>query len=143
MRALEDRVTIETGLTQAVSGKRKLDGLAAPKPDERLQTELGRWATRVHEVIAAASDPRLSAMNDPWVSSVAANPIWSGVHPYPLRLNSGAHVLDVLAASGRVAAVSRPESSDRFVCDLRQLYGLVLTMADVEPDPLTVQDSLF
>ncbi len=144
VRSLEDRITAELGLPQSVSVRRKLDGLAAPRPDDRLRTELSRWSTRVHELIAEHADPRVSPTKDGWVSSVSTNPNWSNVHPYALRLDSGSHDLEFLTASGRVAMVRRPTSSDHFVCDLRQLFGLQIELLDeVTPDELTVQDSLF
>jgi len=144
VRSLEDRITSETGLPQSVSVRRKLDGLVAPRPDDQLRTELSRWTTRVHELIADLSDPRISATNDGWVSGVSTDPVWNHVHPYPLRLDSGTHDLEFRTASGRVVVAQRPGSDDRFVCDIRQLFGLVLTVDEsATPDELAVQDSLF
>lgn len=144
VRLLEDRITTELGLPQSVSVRRKLDGLIAPRPDDRLRTELSRWSTRVHELVTEQADPRVSPTSDGWVSSVSTDPTWAGVHPYPLRLDSGSHNLEFITASGRVAMAQRPGSPDLFVCDLRQLFGITLELVDdVVPDELAVQDSLF
>ncbi len=144
VRSLEDRITAELGLPQSVSVRRKLDGLDNPRPDDRLRTELSRWSTRVHELIAEQADPRVSPTNDGWVSTVSTDPAWENVHPYPLKLTSGSHDLEFLTASGRIAMARRPTSSDRFICDIKQLFGLQIELLDeVVPDELTVQDSLF
>ena len=143
VRSVEDRVSIEVGLPQSVTARRKLDGLASPKTDEWLATELDRWSTRVLELIAQSSDPRLTAASNPWKSAVSDDPVWADVHPYPLRLDRGAHDLQLETASGRLALAHRPDAVDRFVCDLRQIYGYVLELETVEADPLAVQDSLF
>jgi len=144
VRSLEDRITAETGLPQSVSVRRKLDGLVAPKTDDQLRTELSRWTNRVHELIADRSDSRVSPANDGWVSGVSTDPVWTHVHPYPLRLDSGTHDLELTTASGRIVVSQRPGSTDRFVCDIRQLFGLVLTTDNTAiPDELAVQDSLF
>lgn len=144
VRLLEDRITAELGLPQSVSVSRKLDGLDSPRPDDRLRTELSRWSTRVHELVAEQADPRVAPTNAGWVSSISTNPAWNNVHRYPLKLNSGAHDLDLLTASGRIAMAQRPTSSDRFVCDLKQLFGREIELLDeVVPDELSVQDKLF
>ena len=144
VRTLEDRITNEIGLPQSVSVRRKLDGLAAPRLDDQLRTELSRWTTRVHELIAEQGDQRVQQQNTGWVSGVSTDPIWSSVHRYPLRLDSGTHDLEFVTASGRVVVAHRPTSSDHFICDIRQLFGVELTMeAELVPDELTVQDSLF
>ena len=144
VRTLEDRITNEIGLPQSVSVQRKLDGLAAPRLDDQLRTELSRWTTRVHELVDEHGDERVQQTNTGWVSSVSTDPIWSTVHRYPLRLDSGTHDLEFVTASGRVAVAHRPTSSDHFICDIRQLFGVELTLeAELVPDELTVQDSLF
>jgi hypothetical protein len=143
VRTLEDRITVELGLPQSVSIRRKLDGLLKPVSDDQLRSALSRWTATVHSLMARLDDSRVTSSSTGWVSSISTDPIWARVHPYPLKLQSGNHDVEFIAASGRVVVLGRPGSSDRFLADLRTLYGIELRLADVEPDELAVQDSLF
>lgn len=143
VRTLEDRVTVELGLPQSVSVARKLDGLLRPKPLAQLQTELGQWAKNVTQLIERSSDARVQSSAEPWEFSGNDDPLFEGLHPYPLKLDSGNHDLEFLGASGRLTVAQRPGASDRFVVDVRKLYGIDLSLDDVIPDELAVQDSLF
>ena len=143
VRSLEDRVTVELGLPQSVSVQRKLAGLIRPVSDDALRTELSRWTTTVHALIEREGNAGVTATSTGWVSPVSTDPIWHRVHEYPLKLQSGNHDIEFLTASGRVVVISRPGSSDRFVADIGSLYGIELALAEVVPDELTVQDSLF
>ncbi|MFT7474399.1 MAG: hypothetical protein ACI81L_001324 [Verrucomicrobiales bacterium] len=143
VRTLEDRITVELGLSQSVSVRRKLAGLLQPVSDDHLRAELSRWTVTVHSLMARLDDSRTTPSSTGWVSSISTDPIWARVHPYPLKLHSGNHDVEFIAASGRVTVLGRPGSSDRFLADLRTLYGIELRIADVEPDELAVQDSLF
>ncbi len=143
VRTLEDRVTVDLGLPQSVSVRRKLDGLVQPVSDDRLGIELERWSAGVHSLIERHGDDRVEPAATDWHSPVADDPNWQRVHAYPLKLQSGGHDVELLTASGRVVVLRRPGSDDRFVADLRALFGLEITIDEVEPDELTVQDSLF
>ena len=143
VRTLEDRVTVDLGLPQSVSVRRKLDGLVQPISNEQLTKELDRWSSAVHTLIEEHGDNRVTPTSDSWNSPVAHDPTFRHVHAYPLKLQSGAHDVELVAASGRVVVLKRPGADDRFVADLRPLFGLEITIDEVEPDELTVQDSLF
>ncbi|MGI9608526.1 MAG: hypothetical protein ACR2P0_20515 [Acidimicrobiales bacterium] len=143
VRSIEDQVTVRVGLPQSVSIHRKLDGLEHPRPDEVLLAELDLWTGRVHELIEGSGDARLSPAADDWRFSQADDPMFNGLHRYPLKLASGAHDLEFLGASGRAIVLARPGRPDRFVTDLRKLYGIDLATGDHVPDELAVQDSLF
>lgn len=143
VRDIEDKVTAELGLAQLVSIGRKLDGMAQPKPDSALEESLAAAAASVVDLIAAAEDTRLTAMTEPWHFPDSGSPMWAGLHPYPLKLSSGSHDLEVQAACGRMIVVAQPGSTDTFVADVGQLFGIQLDTGDYTPDPLAVQDSLF
>lgn len=168
VRQLEDLVTAELGLPQAVATTRKVAGLVSPRDDERLQTELATWTTRVHDLLATAPtlgpsddspiepDPvveaeRSTAGIEPtecwWRFPAAGNLGWDRPHRYPARLDSGHHDLIIDSVCGRVAAVHRPAGDrsvgDRFVEDLGQLFGRQIEIGDFQSDELLVQDSLF
>jgi hypothetical protein len=143
VRSIEDRVTVALGLPQSVSVNRKARGLVQPRPDDELVRELNLWTDRVHGLIADAGDERLEAKSVDWSSPLTTNPLWSRVHAYPLKPESGSHDLEFIGASGRVVAVRRPAGPDEFVFDLRKLFGIELALGDETPDELAVQDSLF
>lgn len=143
VRQVEDRITVELGLPQAISTKRKLDGMVHPMPDERLDEQLLGHTHEVHELLEVMADSRLSPANTAWVHPYADHAAWGRVHRYPLELAAGSHDLEVVAALGRFVAVQRPGFGDLFVADLQQLYGIELELGDFPSDELAVQDSLF
>lgn len=148
VRELEARVTDELGIPQSVSARRKLTGLVSPVPDVSLIEELARWRTGVQSLIASAnlSDVEIPTETEPsafWESPISGVRLWENVIEYPLKLKTGNHALDFLGASGRLCAFQRPGLDDQFVADPRPLFGRELVMAEVDPDELTVQDSLF
>lgn len=143
VRSIEDRVTVDLGLPQSVSIVRKLAGLITPKPNSQLERELAHWATNISKLVAESGDDRLETAAETWRSPSIDDPLFEGLHPYPLKVETGNHDLEFLGASGRVAVVTRPGSGDRFVIDVRRLYGVELSLGDVVPDELSVQDSLF
>lgn len=143
VRDIEDRVTEEMGLPQSVAIGRKLAGMAAPIPDERLLTELGHFTAGVHALIQRMGDRRVHRHDEAWTFPSAPHPVWRGLHTYPLKLDSGRHDLECIDACGRMIAVRRPDTGDEFIADLGRLYGVELALGDYESDELAVQDSLF
>ena len=144
VRILEDEASGELGLSQSVTVKRKLDGLASPQPDEFLDRELTSWVYGVHRIISDLNDARLTAANEQWDNPLRSSAQWNRVHKYPRRLDSGAHDLALLDACGRAVRVRRTGGSDDFVVDIGQLFGRELVISnEIVPDELTVQDSLF
>ena len=69
--------------------------------------------------------------------------IWASLHRYPVRLDTGQHDLEVVAACGRIAVVQRRGTDDVFAADVGQLFGIELRLGDYDSDELAVQDSLF
>jgi len=143
VRTLEDRISAELGLPQSVSIRRKLEGLQQPRPDRSLVDEIELWTDRVHELVDRSGEDRLSPASDDWRFEQADDPVFAGPHPYPLKLDSGTHDIELLAASGRAVVLGRPTTGDRFVADIRALFGFELPLGEFEPDPLAVQDALF
>lgn len=143
IRVLEDRVTEELGIPQTVSIVRKIDGVLRPLPDHRLAAELDMWRSRVHELVDRLADESLVTAADDWTFPGANDAVWHRLHRYPRKLSSGTHDIVFLTASGRVVVVGRRAGDDRFVADVRSLYGRVLELGDHRPDELAVQDSLF
>jgi hypothetical protein len=141
VREIEDRVTAELGVAQSVSPKRKLDGMVAPLPDERLESDLLAVVPAVHRLLTA--ERRLVAVDDPWSHPHSDHASWSTVHRYPLDLATGRHDLDVIDACGRIVAIRRPDHADVFVTDLQRLFGIELELGDFGSDEVAVQDRLF
>lgn len=143
VREIEAQITTELGLAQSVSARRKLTGLVNPIGNDRLTTELARWKTAVHRLIDGIGSDEINATDESWSSPVANDDVWNHVIGYPLKLRTGAHQLEFVAASGRLCAFTRPGTGDVFAADPKALYGRELVHSNVEPDELAVQDSLF
>lgn len=146
IRVLEDAVTAMLGLPQSVSAVRKMAGLVSPRPDEALLQLLADHRRTIHELITGsvlAVPDAFTTLDQEWSFAGADDNRWRLVHAYPADLSSGAHELTVDAACGRLVLLRRPSGNDRFVADLRRLFGRVLDWGQFGSAPLTVQDALF
>ncbi len=154
VRHLEDLITEKLGLTQAVAVKRKLAGMVNPQSDATLEQRLQPLADDVHRLVKsldrlpgtqdAGSSPRdIEPVSELWSFPGSDNDVWDQLLQYPARLDAGTHHLEVVAMCGRMAVLVRPGSSDRFVADIGQLFGVELDLGQYQPDQLAIQDSLF
>lgn len=144
VRVLEDAASVELGLPQAVSFRRKLSGLTSPRDDASLDKELTSWVYGVHRVIGELGDGRITATDETWDNPLRGSGLWDHLHEYPHQLSQGTHDVRLLDACGRAVKLVRPASGDHFVADLAPLFGREITFAqDVVADEVTVQDSLF
>ncbi len=143
VREVEDLVTSELGIAQSVSARRKLNGLLNPVSNDVLAARVAEAAQRVSELVIKFGSDEIAAEPAEWSTPELDNPIWDRVSAYPAALGSGVHSIEVRAVSGRLAALTRPGIDDVFVADLGTLIGVELTATDAEPDPLTIQSSLF
>lgn len=143
VREIEAHVTDQLGLPQSVTARRKLSGLVRPVPNEQLVSELARWGSSVHQLIESTASNEVTTTTIEWITPIDGDDVWNHVIAYPLKLRTGAHQLEMIAASGRLCAFTRPRQHDVFVADLRSLYGFEVVHSNVEPDELAVQDSLF
>lgn len=143
VREIEDQVTTELGITQAVLGGRKLKGLVEPLADAELGQVLDRHARQVIDLVADSSDARLTVLGAAWRNPEATNPVWGEVRRYPLDLRRGSHDLEIRAIVGRMVAVARPASPDLFAIDLQKLFGVELPLGEFVSDEIVIQDSLF
>jgi hypothetical protein len=147
VRRLEDLVTERLGLPQAVATTRKLRGMTSPRGDDDLDRELAARCAEVHDLLAT-DEGRAAAPARPtrhwWHSPEADAPWWDRPLRYPTSLDApGNHHVEIQAVCGRLAVVTRPGRTDRFVADLGALFGREVELGDFEPDQLAVQDSLF
>ncbi len=152
VRELEDRVTLELGIAQAVSIQRKLAGLAdrhhdlAGRGDAGLAAELDRRATEVRALVATMDGPDLRPLDRAWANPARQRPAWDRAMRYPHRLDQGAHDVDVVDAIGRIVALRRGSGvagGDVFLADVGALFGVVLEVGDHGSPEFVVQDSLF
>ena len=143
VRRIEDAVTELLDVPQSVSMTRKLEGMVRPRRDDAIEARLDQLAGDVVELVGRSGDPALVGTRTRWSFPGSDDDLWSNLHPYPLKLESGAHDIEVLAACGRLVVIGRPGADDRFVADLGRLYGIELDIGDHRPDALAVQDSLF
>ncbi|MEM7288276.1 MAG: DUF2797 domain-containing protein [Actinomycetota bacterium] len=143
VRDIEDRITADLEIPQSVSIGRKLEGMASPASDDRLDEELAWRADQVRDLQDRMSDKRIEPQREPWTFPGSDAHVWRALHRYPVRLDTGQHDLEVVEACGRIAVVRRRGTDDVFAADLGQLFGIELRLGDYESDELAVQDSLF
>lgn len=143
VRDLEDEVTTVLGLPQAVNATRKVRGLTSPMTDERLDKELSSHATAVAELVTSSDSGRIASLDEAWRHPKADHPALAKLYPYPSKLTSGGHDLELVTAVGRTAIGHRPGGTDMFAFDLGPLFGLCLEMGGAVSDEITIQDSLF
>ena len=143
VRTIEDRVTAELSIPQAVSTKRKITGLISPKNTEQAAEELAIITHRVHCLLEHADDLDCEILQLPWENVGLQSNLWKNVHRYPRPLSSGAHSLEIVGALGRIAAFTPDSSSDVFIADLDELFGIELEIGIFPTEDLLVQDSLF
>lgn len=144
VRHIEDAVTEELGLPQAVSATRKLRGLIDPIDDDALASELDNWATNVDtHIVSRQREGSASPLNERWRHPMADHPAVAEAIAYPLPLQRGRHDLELITAVGRHLIARRPGGTDVFAFDPLPLFGIWLDLGDYGSDEIAIQDSLF
>lgn len=144
VRHLEDTVTEELGLPQAVSAVRKLRGLISPVDDAALATQLDTFAANVEtHIVSREREERATSLTGRWRHPMADDPAVAAAIGYPLRLHQGRHDLELITAVGRLLIARRPGGSDIFAFDPLPLFGIWLDLGDYGSDEIAIQDSLF
>jgi hypothetical protein len=142
VRVLEDLVTQTLSIAQTVSVIRKLRGLTDPRSETELASRVEEQAARVHELLAGVEG--WERFDHPWSNPVVGDKNWDVVFPYPRDLGVGSHNVVAAGACGRIVLLSRPEEdADRFVADLKQLYGIRLEQGSYQTPAITAQHTLF
>lgn len=143
VREVEAEITRELGIAQAVSVRRKLKGLVSPVEDDALASQIDWAVDAVHKLIDGQPPEQINSREVAWTSPAIDHGAWQRVIEYPAQISLGTHTIDIHTMSGRVAAFMRPGLEDVFVADLGALIGVELEVTSDEPDPLTIQSSLF
>jgi hypothetical protein len=156
VRRLEDDVTTELQIPQSVAVSRKLSGLARPVADDHLDRLLDEALDSVRcldsitgETAGHGFHPEVHVdgrlLPQSWRNPEFHEALWHDrpLYPYPAPLDDGPHDVTIIGLCGRVAAITRPDSDDRFLADVGRWYGVELHPGHVEPTAITVQGALF
>ncbi len=144
IRILEDAVTNHLGVPQSVSTSRKMSGLTRPVDDATLAAKLSA-ATRDVRALPDFDQLTLADVETRrWENQEAMSGPFAGkLHPYPHRLDQGAHDLQIVDLCGRVAAAVPNATDDVLAVDLGQLFGVEQEVGHFDTDEIALQGSLF
>ena len=142
VRLLEDLITEELGIGQAVSIGKKIDGLLKPLMRDALQKELKIISRKVKDCIATSGITDITEITSTWDNEYSAETCWDTIQKYPISLASGSHDLKVKSVVGRVAALSH-NSGMTLAADLNELLGITVESGKIAGDEISVQAQLF
>ncbi len=142
VRLLEDLITEELGIGQAVSIGKKIDGLLKPLMRDALQKELKINSRKVKDCIATSGITDITEITSTWDNEYSAETCWDTIQKYPISLSSGSHDLKVKSVVGRVAALSH-NSGMTLAADLNELLGITVESGKIAGDEISVQAQLF
>ena len=142
VRLLEDLITEELGIGQAVSIGKKIDGLLKPLMRDALQKELKIISRKVKDCISTSGITDIKEITSTWDNEYSAETCWDTIQKYPISLSSGNHDLKVKSVVGRVAALSHT-SGMTLAADLNELLGITVESGKIAGDEISVQAQLF
>jgi hypothetical protein len=142
VRLLEDLITEELGIGQAVSIGKKIDGLLKPLMRDALQKELKIISRKVKDCISTSGITDIKEITSTWDNEYSAETCWDTIQKYPISLSSGNHDLKVKSVVGRVAALSH-NSGMTLAADLNELLGITVESGKIAGDEISVQAQLF
>ncbi len=142
VRLLEDLITEELGIGQAVSIGKKIDGLLKPLMRDALQKELKIISRKVKDCISTSGIIDIKEITSTWDNEYSAETCWDTIQKYPISLSSGNHDLKVKSVVGRVAALSH-NSGMTLAADLNELLGITVESGKIAGDEISVQAQLF
>ena len=143
VRVLEDLVTKELSIGQAISTKKKIAGILNPIDQLKAQESLKSAFSEVEKLLTKTKSIEYELLGSEWENDRYESGLWNDVHLYPRSLSAGAHSLQILDVIGRICAISPKNSSDVFIADLDPLFGVVLETGHFPTEELLVQDALF
>ena len=143
VRTLEDMVTSEIGLVQAISTKRKLKGILHPVPQNEIREILKNECKKVENFIGNLALEGYSMVLDNWENPAIKSSCWERVLKYPNNLSSGAHDLSVVSICGRIGAFKREDEVEFYVADLGEIFGMVIESGKFPTEDFTIQGQLF
>ncbi len=142
VRLLEDLITEDLGIGQAVSIGKKIDGLLKPLMRDALQKELKIISRKVKDCISTSGITDITEITSTWDNEYSAETCWDTIQKYPISLSSGSHDLKVKSVVGRVAALSH-NSGMTLAADLNELLGITVESGKIAGEEISVQAQVF
>ena len=145
VRILEDLVTAEAGLVQAVRSGTKTAALAQPLAEDVLDRTNSAHAATVRRLISGAGIDGFIVVKESWQRPDQARTVLGAVAavPYPLDPGAGAHGLVIQAMVGAAALVQVEGSDTPFLADLARLKGRRLDLGSYRSQLPALQSALF
>lgn len=143
VRELEDVITEQLGVTQAVDTRRKVLGHLQHLPNQELMQSLSQISSETEKVLRERLGTTGRLTDEPWSNPMINNDVWNDLAPYPGSINEGAHEFQIHSMVGRLAACHKTGFTDTFLLDTQPLLTLPLETGTFEVDELALQESLF
>ena len=143
VRTLEDMITSDIGLVQAISTKRKMKGVLHPVSHNKLRETLNNARDKVSDFLGNLPFKGYSMILDNWDNPVVESTCWKKVLKYPKNLSSGTHDLMIVSICGRIGAVQREAETEFYATDLDEIFGLIIEPGHFPPEDFTIQGELF
>lgn len=142
IRVLEDRVTEQLQVRQAVRSSAKAAALALPIDTVRIEATTSALADRVRAMIEPETQDTTYRMVDEVWRTAGFRDLAAGNRlAYPLDLTTGAHGFEIDACIGQTAVVTVDDAS--YVVDLHELKGRRVRFGEFESEMPAVQSALF
>ncbi len=145
VRVLEDAVTADVGLQQAVRSTAKVAGLASPRSLEDLDAVNSEAAATVRTMLTSSMGfDGFEVVDERWEAPPAVGYIVdsSGLQVYP-PVDAGDHGFIIHAILGSTAMVRLDDSETEFLVDLSALKGLLIEPGGFRSTVPDVQELLF
>ncbi len=145
VRVLEDMVSQQTELTQAVRSTAKLSGLQAPRSPAELDSINAEHARTVRNLLSGAELEGFATIDQTWELPEPGKRVMGSESrtAYPLELAAGGHGLRLDALLGSIALVRTREGGPAYLADLNGLKGRRIELGSYQSQLPPVQVSLF
>ncbi len=143
VRTIEDMVTNDIGLVQAISTKRKMKGILHPISQNAMRETLKDATDEVSYFLRSLPLNGYSMILENWDNPVIESPCWKKVLKYPKNLSSGTHDLTLVSICGRIGVLQRESETEFYAADLDEIFGIILEPGNFPPEDFTIQGELF
>ena len=144
VRVLEDALSRDAGLAQAVRGPAKLVGLTDPDPRQALAAHEAAVGRALAALTALGLSPEPEEWTPPACGAELRSPRQGERLAYPHDLREGEHGFQVVSCSGSHALVRlAPDDDARYVLDLNALKGRRVLIGSYTSPAMPLQGSLF
>ena len=143
VRTLEDMITSDIGLVQAISTKRKMKGILHPVSQNKLRETLNSARDKVSDFLENLPLKGYSMILENWDNPAIESPCWEKVLKYPKNLSSGTHDLTLVSIFGRIGVLQRETETEFYATDLDEIFGLIIEPGHFPPEDFTIQGELF